>query len=118
MSPFQKQPFADVLQISGLKSYAIFAGKQKCFLWILCNFYEQLLFIEHLQWVPLPFTSTFGSYYCEDLLVILFTLTHPSQRLTTGLKLVTEKNSSRCQICLKLTIKISKKEIVRIKTSQ
>ena len=77
------------------KSYAKvtqYAQENKSvFLWILCNFYDQLFFIEHLQWVPLPFSSAFWSYYWEDLLVILFTLTHPSKRFNTGLKLITEK---------------------------
>ena len=32
------------------------------------------------------FTSTFRNYYWEDLVVILFTLTHPSRRLNTCFK--------------------------------
>ena len=79
-------------------------------LWILCNLYEQLFLREHLRW----FTSALYQYLSKLLLrrslVILFTLTHPSQQLNAGLKLVNKKNSSSRQICLKLTIKISKKK--------
>ena len=59
-----------------------------------------------LWWLILRFTSTFENYplladsafwqhfrnsYWDDLSVILFTLTHPSKRLKTCLRLITEK---------------------------
>ena len=118
MTPFQKHPFADVLQsrCSWISQvfviYTIFTNIQvfliytKCFPLKILQFLWTAFFIEHLWWLPLPFTSSFRSYYWEDLLVIWFTLTHPSLWLNAGLKLITKKNSR--QICLKLTIKISK----------
>ena len=92
---FQKQPSATVLQ--GRCSF-------KVFLWILRNI--TAFFIEHIRWLLLRFTSTFENYplvaasaFCQhfwnshwdDLSVILFTLTHPSKRLNTCLRLITEK---------------------------
>ena len=74
--PFQKQSFADVLQ-------------SRCSF----EYYEilQLFFIEHIWWLLLPFASTFRNSYRDDLSVILFTLTHPSNRLNTCLRLTTKK---------------------------
>ena len=103
VTPFQKHPFADVLQsrCSWISQvfviYTIFTNIQvfviytKCFPLKILQFLWTAFFIEHLWWLPLPFTSSFRSYYWEDLLVIWFTLTHPRLWLNAGLKLITKK---------------------------
>ena len=60
----------------------------------------------NLRWLLLPLTSNSRNYYWDNLLVILFTLTHPSKRIKTDER----KVRSRREICLKLTINTSKKK--------
>ena len=127
MPPFQKQPFADVLH----RRYSF-----KVFLWILRNI--TAFFIEHIWWLLLRFTSTFENYplvaasafcqhfrnsYWEDLSVTFFTLTHPSKRLNTCLRLITEKidqgvnlfkndNKQIKKVILKKSITVSKEMFI------
>ena len=107
--PFQKQAFTDVLQSRcskmlhniHRKRWSLFLIKfqsfqsfrpatllksnsnKGVFLWI---YLRTVFFIEHLQWLLLPFTTTFRNYYWEYLVVVLFTLTHPSKQFNTCFK--------------------------------
>ena len=108
-----------------LKIYAIFPGKhlrwslaliklqafkkrlqERCFPVNIVKFLRKAFLIEHFRWLFLPVTTTFRNRYWEDLLVILFTLTH------------NRKSRSRSEIYLKLKVMTSRKETVKIKASQ
>ena len=115
VTPFQKQPFADVLRsrcsqklrniqrktpvleyffnkFAGLQVYNFTRRLQyRCFIVNIAKFLTKAFFIKHLRWLLLPFTATLPSYYWEKLLVILFILTHPSKWPNTCLNLKTDK---------------------------
>ena len=78
-------------KVSVLKSYGIFTGKQKCFPFIIAQFLWRAFFHR----TPPVDTSALYQYLSKLLLrrpfSYLFTLTHPSKRFNTGLKLITEK---------------------------
>ena len=122
--PFQKQPFADVLlmffkdalqsKLSNIhrKTLALESLFNKVPVFQACNFIKSKLqqwcspvnfakflrtafLIEHLQWLLMPFTTTFRKYYWEYLLAILLTLTHPSKRLNIFFKADNWKGRSR-----------------------
>ena len=130
--PFRSSRSQMFFKVGTLKSYALFTEKHlhrslfiikfqacnfikkklqlRCFLVNIAQFLRTAFFIEHLRWLLLPFTTTFRNYYWKDRLVILFTLTHPSD-LMHVLKLILEKvDIKACEIRLKLTIKTSEKK--------
>ena len=118
--PFQKQPFAYVVQINRflkkrnihrktpaleslfnkvlvLQVYNLIKRKlqQRCFPVNIAKFLRTPFFIEHLRWLLLPFTTSFWNYYWKKRLVILFTLTHPNKRLNTCSKTDVRKCTPR-----------------------
>ena len=109
--PFRSRRSQMFFKVGVLKCYTIFTGKhlrwslflikfqsfqsfrsatllksnsnKGVFLW---RYLRTVFFIEHFQWLLLPFNTTFRNYYWEDLVVVLFTLTHPSKRFNTCFK--------------------------------
>ena len=120
---FKKQPFVTEYseentcvgvsfnKIPGFQAYNFIKKRlqQKCFLLNIAKFLKTVFLIEHLWWLLLSFTSTFRDFYREELLDILFPLTHPSKRLNIMPKADNRKSRSKREICLKLTIKTSRK---------
>ena len=104
-------------KVSDIKSYAIFTGKQKCFPLTIAQF----LWTAFFHRTPPLGTSVLYQYLSKLLLrrpsSYLFTLTHPSKRLITGLKLILEKIAKGVK-SVKIDNKYLKKETVKIKTSQ
>ena len=121
--PFRSRRSQMFFKVGVLKCYTIFTGKhlrwslflikfqsfqsfrpatllksnsnKGVFLWI---YLRTVFFIEHLQWLLLPFTTTFRNYYWEDLVIVLFTLTHPSKQFNTCFKtdnISHQKNTSK-----------------------
>ena len=79
-SLFNKAPFFQACNF--IKKYF----QQSCFTMNIAELLRTAFFIGHLEWLLLPFTTTVRNYYWEDLVVILFTLNHPSRRLNTCFK--------------------------------